>query len=144
MWPKLQALQGKLARAKAAADADATVAKAREAYLKALAPMYAAETAAGLTVPAAPGDPASARGAYSKGMKAKVEARIVSVRQAGGRTQVLFARGPEADPVLWKEEIEGVIEGGVVLEPGSVVTLDAVFTPGQEPAWKILGATTER
>lgn len=141
LWPGLQRLQEKSARARAAADADTSVATARDAYLKALQPLYAAEKSAGVNAPPAPGDPAAARTAYSKGIKAKVDARIVRVKSVGDRVEVRFARGPEADPQAWKDEVVGILEADIVLVEGSVVTIEGVFTPGQTPAWRIQAAT---
>lgn len=141
MVHNLEELRQAHARAKAAAESDPAAAQARASYLASLPQLYDAESAAGLKVPLAPGDPAAPKNTGASGMRAKVVARIVSVKKTKGGTEVCFARGSDADPELWTNETVGVVEGEVVLAPGTVVTLDAAFTPGQSPAWRIHGAT---
>ncbi|MBI5365610.1 MAG: hypothetical protein HZA54_01125 [Planctomycetes bacterium] len=119
-------------------------AQAKAAYLASLPALYSAERAAAVSAPPAPHDPNGARADYVKGRRVKLDVRIISVKEKSGGNQVKFARGPGTDPAGWKDEAYGVVEPGLDLKPGTVMSLETVLTPGQEPPWRILGATERK
>ena len=140
---RLPELRSRVAELPAFSGPDAAAVEAefrtRGAYFGSLASLYAAEKRAGIEAPPAPRDPNAPEDPLAKGVRSKVDARIVSVRTFGGRTMLRFARGGGGDPAGWSDEADALAEGPLDLAAGDVAVLDVIFLPGQSPAWRVTG-----